>query len=147
MITGPDHIRCRLVGVWTRSPTEVGDDYPEQMKRVIDQLPDDEIPTVIAGDLNASSRNEFHQSNVESLRGRRLVSTYHTFHKMDHDETWEHATSYHLWRQSKPHHMDYVFVPETWLPIQNVEVGKFEDYSARGGMSDHVPIVASLSPS
>jgi hypothetical protein len=40
---------------------------------------------------------------------------------------------------------DYAFVPQTW-PIQNVDVGKFEDYWAKGGMSDHVPIVVTLTP-
>jgi hypothetical protein len=41
--------------------------------------------------------------------------------------------------------MDYVFVPGVW-PIENVVVGSFEEYSRRGGMSDHVPIVVTVSP-
>ena len=82
---------------------------------MIEQLADDEIPTVVAGDFNASSRNDLHLANVESLRARGSVSAYHTFYGIDHDGTWQHATSYHQWQESKPHHMDCVFVPEAWF--------------------------------
>ena len=72
-----------------------------------------------------------HLANVERLKARGSVSAYHTFYGIDHDGTWQHATSYHQWQESKPHHMDYVFVPEAWS-IQNVDVGTFEEYSRTG---------------
>lgn len=135
--------RFRFVGVWTRTPTFLGDEYPRQTSRMIEQLLGDRIPTVIAGDFNASSRNLNHLENVERLAAFGLVSAYHSFHGIDHTEDWEHATSYHLWQESNRHHMDYVFVPAEW-PIQSVEVGTFDAYSRSGGLSDHVPVVVTI---
>jgi endonuclease/exonuclease/phosphatase family metal-dependent hydrolase len=40
--------------------------------------------------------------------------------------------------------MDYVFVPERWR-LEAVEVGAFEDYTERG-LSDHVPVIVTVSP-
>jgi endonuclease/exonuclease/phosphatase (EEP) superfamily protein YafD len=132
----------RFVGFWARTRTFIGDEYPRQATRLIDQLPDDDLPTVVAGDFNASSRNPDHLRNVETLAARGLVSAYHTFHGINHAEVWEHPTSYFHRQQSRPYHMDYVFVPAAW-PIDSVEVGTFEDYPGRG-LSDHVPLVVSI---
>lgn len=142
VVAGPE--RFRFVGVWTRTPTSEADGYPQQMARLIEQLPEDGIPTVVAGDFNASSRNEHHLRNVENLASLGLTSAYHSFHNIAHGPEWLHATSYHLRDESKPHHMDYVFVPEAWR-IDAVEVGTFSEYAQPGGLSDHMPIVVSIS--
>jgi len=142
VISGPQ--RFRFVGFWARTPTYLGDEYPQQAERLIELLPDDRVPTVVAGDFNASSRNEDHLRNVESLRALGLVSAYHAFHGIEHTDDWEHPTSYHHRQEANPYHMDYVFVPAAWR-IHSVEVGTFEDYPGRA-LSDHVPIVVSISP-
>jgi endonuclease/exonuclease/phosphatase family metal-dependent hydrolase len=145
MISGRNGLRFRFVGFWAMTPTHSEDDgYPQQATRMIEQLPHDGIPTVVAGDFNASSRNVHHLKNVERLAALGMVSAYHSFHDTDHRAPWLHATSYHHWQKSLPFHMDYVFVPDRWL-IETVEVGTFENYPGRR-LSDHVPIVASLSP-
>lgn len=141
VISGPG--RFRFVGFWARTPTFPEDEYPQQATRLIEQLPEDGIPTVVAGDFNASSKNQHHLRNVESLASLGLVSAYHTFYDIDHSAAWRHPTSYHRRQELNPHHMDYVFVPAAWR-IHSVEVGTFDDYSRLGGLSDHVPIVVSI---
>lgn len=142
VVSGPD--RFRFVSFWARTPTFVGDEYPRQAARLIDQLQHDGIPIVIAGDFNASSRNEDHLGNVEILRSRGLVSAYHSFHGIAHTDAWNDATSYHHRREANPHHMDYVFVPAHWS-IKFVEVGTYQDFPGKG-LSDHAPVVVTVAP-
>jgi exonuclease III len=141
MIGGPR--RFRFVGFWAMTRSSDDDVYSLQAARLIEQLPADDVPTVVAGDFNASSANAQHRRNVASLEALGLVSAYHFFHGVEH-AGWKHPTSYHHWQELNRHHMDYVFVPEAWT-IHSVEVGTFEDYSRPGGLSDHVPVVVELS--
>jgi endonuclease/exonuclease/phosphatase family metal-dependent hydrolase len=140
VISGPE--RFRFVGFWAMTPKSVGYEYPEQATRLIERLPDDGLPTVVAGDFNAS-KSEAHLRNVQSLAARGLVSAYHAFHHLDHSGVEVDATSYFQWSESRPYHMDFVFVPAAW-PIDSVEVGTFADYPGRG-LSDHVPVIVSIS--
>jgi endonuclease/exonuclease/phosphatase family metal-dependent hydrolase len=144
IISGPDGLRLRFVGFWAMTPTHNGEDeYPQQATRMIQQLPDDGVDTVVAGDFNASSRNEHHLKNVDSLAVRGIVNAYNSSHGMDPAAPWHHATSYHHRQPSRPYHMDYVFVPDRWL-IESVEVGTFEEYVQRR-LSDHVPVIVTVS--
>lgn len=142
VISGPD--RFRFVGFWAMTPKFAGYEYPQQATRLIEQLPDDDVPTVVAGDFNAS-KSQPHLTNVRSLAALGLVSAYHAFHSLDHSADEVHATSYHHWQDSRPHHMDFVFVPADWR-ILSVEVGSFDDYPGRG-LSDHTPVLVSISQS
>jgi endonuclease/exonuclease/phosphatase family metal-dependent hydrolase len=125
------------------TPKFAGYEYPRQATRLIERLPDDGLPTVVAGDFNASKSPE-HLSNVRRLNGLGLASAYHSHHNIDHSAREEHPTSYHHWNQSRPFHMDFVFVPAEWH-VQSVEVSAFEHYPGRG-LSDHVPVIVSISP-
>ena len=142
VITGPE--RFRFVGFWAMTESFAGHLYPQQATRVIEQLPDDGVPTVVAGDFNASKSPE-HLGNARRLAALGLVSAYHAYHDIDHSAEEVHPTSYHRWQESSPFHMDFVFVPAEWR-VQSVEVGTFNDYSRPGGLSDHVPVVVSVSP-
>lgn len=144
IINGPDDLRFRFVGFWAMTPKDPDDSYPSQAGNLILSIPRDGLPTVVAGDFNASSRNAHHLTNVAMLSSRSIVSAYHAFHGIEHTEPWEHATSYHLWNKDRPYHMDYVFVPIEWT-LQAVEVGSFDDYAAMK-LSDHVPIIVTTSP-
>lgn len=144
IVSGPHGSRLRFVGFWAMTPTPGGaDTYPQQATWLIEQLPDDGIPTVVAGDFNASWRNRHHLRNVESLAERGLVSAYHSFFDVPHDVAPPQPTSYFQWNRERPYHMDFVFVPDTWV-IRSVEVGTFEDYPAARGLSDHVPVTVSV---
>jgi endonuclease/exonuclease/phosphatase family metal-dependent hydrolase len=144
LIVGPGAIRFRFVGFWAMTPTSTDDAYPQQATELIDQLPDDEHPTVVAGDFNASWRNSHHLANVAKLRARGLVNAYNSFFTIGDDTKPNHPTSYFRSLQSRPYHMDFVFVPKSWS-IQAVEVGSFDDYPGTG-LSDHVPVVVSMVP-
>jgi endonuclease/exonuclease/phosphatase family metal-dependent hydrolase len=126
------------------TPTSTDDSYPQQATELIDQLPDDEHPTVLAGDFNASWRNQHHLANVARLRARGLVNAYNSFFKIGDDTKPDRPTSYFRSVQSRSYHMDFVFVPKIWS-IRAVEVGSFNDYPGRR-LSDHVPVVVSVSP-
>jgi hypothetical protein len=103
---------------------DVGSTYTQQATRMIAAMPDDELPTVVAGDFNASKSPE-HLRNVERLRERALVSAYHRVHDTEHSGIEEHPTSYFRWQRERPYHMDFVFLPEEWS-ADSVEVGTFE---------------------
>jgi hypothetical protein len=55
---------------------DVGYTYTRQARRMIEAMPEDDVPTVVAGDFNASKSAQ-HLGNVERLRERGLVSAYH----------------------------------------------------------------------
>lgn len=140
VIAGPD--RFRFVGFWAMTPKFAGYAYTRQATRLIEQLPDDGVPTVVAGDFNASKSPQ-HLKNLRRLKALGLVSGYHAWNGVDHKAADKEPTSYFQWRKSRPYHMDFVFVPETWS-IRSVDVGTFDDYSRPGGLSDHVPVVVSI---
>jgi endonuclease/exonuclease/phosphatase (EEP) superfamily protein YafD len=140
VISGPD--RFRFVGFWAMTPKFAGYEHPQQATRLIERLPNDGVPTVVAGDFNAS-KSAAHFGNVRRLAALGLVSGYHAYHRLDHSQVEADPASYFHWKESRPYHMDFVFVPEVWQ-IRSVEVGTFEDYPGRG-LSDHVPVLVSIS--
>jgi hypothetical protein len=140
VISGPD--RFRFVGFWAMTPNFAGYSYPRQATRLIERLPRDGLPTVLAGDFNASKSPQ-HFGNVRRLRDLGLVSAYHSYHGIDHSVVEPHPTLYYHWQNTRPYHMDFVFVPVDWH-IHEVEVGTFDAYPGRG-LSDHVPIIVSIS--
>lgn len=140
VISGP--VRFRFVGFWAMTPKFAGYSYPQQATRLIKQLPHDGVPTVVAGDFNAS-KSQPHLRNVQSLEALGLVSAYHAYHGLKHSAKEIHPTSYFHWQESRPFHMDFVFVPAEWR-IHSVEVGTFEDYPGRR-LSDHAPVTVSIT--
>ena len=141
IISGPT--RFRFVGFWAMSPKAVGYTYTRQATRLIERLPDDGFPTVVAGDFDAS-KSRSHLANVERLGDLDLVSAYHLHHAVEHSGEEEHLTLYFLWNETRKFHMDFVFVPRAWR-IKRVDVGTFEDYTRRR-VSDHVPVVVTIEP-
>lgn len=141
IIAGPS--RLRFVGFWAMTPKFTGQSYTRQATRLIEALPNDGVPTVVAGDFNASKSPQ-HLNNVKRLAVLGLVSAYHAQHHVDHSAVEVENTSYFQWNESAPHHMDFVFVPEAWS-LHGVEVGSFADYSRPGGLSDHVPVIVSIT--
>jgi hypothetical protein len=51
VISGSDGFRFRFVGFWAMTPKAVGGQhYTQQARQLIEQLPDDSLPTVVAGE-------------------------------------------------------------------------------------------------
>jgi len=145
IIAGPGGYQFRFVGFWAMTKTSSEDDYPQQAKDLIDSLPWDDVPTVVAGDFNASSRNHQHIENVASLEDHGLINAYEALYGISAAYPGDHPTSYHQWKETQPHHMDYVFVPDAWN-IEDVQIGTFAEYTATG-LSDHMPVTVMTSPS
>jgi len=142
-IEGPGGVRFRFVGFWAMTPRGARDSYPQQATELIEQLPHDGMPTVVAGDFNASWRNRHHLRNVASMSALGLVNAYNAFHRIADAVKPDEPTSYYRWNALSPYHMDLVFVPETWS-IREVEIGSFEDYPGRR-RSDHVPVIVTVN--
>ena len=135
--------RIRFVNFWAMTPALAGYSYTRQARILIECLPRDGIATIVAGDFNAS-KSQPHLDNVRRLNERGLVSAYHRRNGREHVEPEDDPTSYHLWREERPFHMDFVFVPEDWR-VDGVDVGSYEDYCLTK-LSDHMPVVVTLDP-
>ena len=124
--------------------TSLEDDYPQQAKQLIESLPWDEVATMVAGDFNASSRNDQHVENVAALGARGLTNAYEAVYGVPAAYPGDHATSYHQWKQTQPHHMDYVFIPSGWA-VEDVQIGTYAEYAATR-RSDHMPVTVVTVP-
>ena len=110
-------------------------------------------PSIIAGDLNNNviwDRPGWrinHMAQVAIMEKLGLVSAYHA---LSGDANGAEAVPTHYWRDRKKdgptYHIDYIFVPQHWLPsIEEFQVGSFEDWCG-SGLSDHVPLVVEVRP-
>ena len=132
-----------FVGVWTHKPYNAV--AWEAMTACVDAA--DGMPVVAAGDFNSSPSVVGQERDSKRFLQRMrdelgLVSAYHHFHgEALGAET--RATHYFLFNESRPFHLDYCFLPETWLDrLAGVEVGSF----AAWPQSDHRPLTVDLTP-
>jgi hypothetical protein len=105
-------------------------------------------PTVFIGDTNsnaiwdaqrADDRN--HTALVNQLSNLGLVSAYHAFFDEAHGRETR-PTYYFQWKQAKPFHLDYCFIPKAWAPgLRKVSVGPYEPWKAH---SDHRPVIVDV---
>jgi endonuclease/exonuclease/phosphatase family metal-dependent hydrolase len=141
VLGGPEPFR--FVNFWAMTPANVGGlSYTQQARRVIQEMPDGGLATVMAGDFN-HSKYQPHLENVRRLGERGLVSADHKFHRIQPADGEEEMTRYPRGRDDPSWHIDLVFVPDAWK-ITNVEVGTYEDYPGRN-RSDHVPVVVAIA--
>lgn len=112
-----------------------------------------EAPVVAAGDFNSNAIWDKpgwrinHMTMVEAMRKRGLVSAYHEVSGEAHGEEtvptiyWRDRT-----RHGPTYHIDYVFLPRSWLhAVNQFSIGGFDDWCANG-LSDHVPLVIDVMP-
>ena len=111
-----------------------------------------QAPVVAAGDFN----NNFiwdkpgwlmnHSHVVDVLNNYGLASVYH---HVTGEPFGEESAPTIYWRDrtkdGPTYHLDYVFVPHTWLAqITDMQVGSFEDWCG-SKLSDHVPVVVDIN--
>lgn len=105
-------------------------------------------PVVMLGDFNANKIWDSHHpkdlnfsSMAARLHRRGLVSAYH--HNRAQELGSEADPTFYLqWNESKPYHIDYCFLPNTWASdIVDVHVGAFEKWRT---ISDHRPLLVEL---
>lgn len=90
--------------------------------------------------LDSDSGSASFASLNEKLETLGLTSAYHTYgkHAFDHEPD---PTLFWQWNEERPYHIDYVYVPRTWMPcVSSVTVGSPADW-VRPKVSDHVPVV------
>jgi len=102
-------------------------------------------PTVVLGDLNTArylSANDSHMRFVRLLHDEfGLVSAYHHYYNVAHGHE-VHNTYFDRTKKSKPFHIDYCFIPESWLPsLKSVTVAKYREWT---DLSDHVPLIVEI---
>ena len=141
-VTGP--INFILIAIWSKADQETP--YVEAVIRAVELYRNlfTEYPTVLAGDLNSNSiwdaqhtAGQSHTALVEILFQLGLVSSYHYFHREEHSKE-KLPTYYFQWKEQRPFHIDYCFIPAKWAPhLRLVEVGSYSD---RKESSDHRPL-------
>lgn len=133
-----------LAGVWTHEPyIEVAQSSMTACATAAGGL-----PVVAVGDFNISPAvSGKRQQSLRFLDWMRdelgLVNAYHRFlGETPGEET--HPTYFHQWTESKPFHIDYCFLPESWSSqILGVEIGSYAEWRT----SDHRPLTVSLRDS
>lgn len=140
-IRGP--VSFNLLAVWTfKEPT-----YAHGLSRVIDAYEPfiRSGPTVVAGDFNGNAIWDKDNKKVNySVNARRLEadcglkSAYHV-RTGEAPGTETQPTHYFRWKREQSFHIDYCFVPESWV-VASVEVGGFEHFTT----SDHRPLAVTL---
>jgi endonuclease/exonuclease/phosphatase family metal-dependent hydrolase len=133
------------LGIWSQGPR-----YVDDVMRTLDAYAGllRSGPAVVMGDLNSGTNLKREQSPgrghsriVAALADLGLVSAYHAFHDVEHGHE-THPTYRHQYNASQPWHIDFCFVPASWVErLVAVEVIDGKDWAVR---SDHLPLTVDL---
>ncbi|HEV3058800.1 MAG TPA: endonuclease/exonuclease/phosphatase family protein [Vicinamibacterales bacterium] len=142
-VTGPASFIA--LGIWSQGPR-----YVDDVLQTVDAYRSilRAGPAVVMGDLNSGTSlarkrrtNNGHSRIVDALADLGLVSAYHAFHRVQHGHE-SHPTYRHLWKASNLWHIDFCFVPFSWVAnLIRVDVLDGKEWTAR---SDHLPLVVDL---
>ena len=137
--------RFNLLNVWVKPSIGPGR-YMETLLRGITAYRDfiNSGHTIVLGDLNSAAYfGPRHLEFVEMMRKEfGLHSAYHEYFAVKHgDET--HFTYFDRTQYRRPYHLDYCFIPGSWLgKLNRVEVGQHKVWSK---LSDHMPLTIELN--
>jgi endonuclease/exonuclease/phosphatase family metal-dependent hydrolase len=102
-------------------------------------------PSVVAGDFNNAllwdrpGKASNHSAAVQKLQDLGLVSAYHVNRTAAQGREPD-PTLYWMWHQNSGYHIDYIWLPEAWVPgLKTVELGDYPTWVG-GQLSDHVPL-------
>jgi exonuclease III len=148
-VQGP--LNFLLIAVWACPVGGIKEkNYVGQIFEAVTRHPGwfaDNQAVVMCGDFNSNAiwdlgRKRNHSGMVELLGDRNLCSAYHAFFSEEQGE--ESRSTYYFWhRKERCFHLDYIFVPNSWMPrVREVEVGTYEHWRPT---SDHVPIVVDIA--
>jgi exodeoxyribonuclease III len=109
-------------------------------------------PAVIAGDLNDNviwDKPGWRHNWASKLAIMHRLGLRSAYHAVRNELPGAETVPTLYWRDRRrdgpTYHIDYVFVPATWLPnVTDLSIGTFEDWCA-SGLSDHVPIVVDIA--
>lgn len=145
-VTGPHSFL--LLAVWAKADPNFR--YVRAVIRAIECYRDLIVaqPTVLVGDFNSNKIWDYkrpdgrnHSGLVRELEALGLRSAYHEFHtEAQGKET--RPTLFLLRQATRPYHIDYCFVPESWVAhIRSVDVGTDDPWAL---YSDHRPLVVDV---
>ena len=142
VVTGPSSFH--LLAVWTKPKPGYSLGLWQELDAHREFLL--AAPSVVLGDFNTNARWKHpravadHDRVVTRLETEfGLVSAYHAHHGVAQGAE-AHPTHYFLWKEARPFHIDYCFVPKRWR-VTGAEVG---DYAAWRTLSDHRPLVVDV---
>ena len=146
-VSGPG-IEFTVLAVWAKSESMVG--YVQWVLTAVEIYREliSNAPCVLMGDLNSSVKyasmcpaNCQHLTLVTLLTSLGFVSAYHTFFGEEQGQE-SRPTLYFQWNKLKPFHIDYCFLPGSWVKqIARIEVGGYNEWK---GLSDHRPLVVDI---
>ncbi|HIX09871.1 MAG TPA: endonuclease/exonuclease/phosphatase family protein [Firmicutes bacterium] len=134
-----DHLH--FLGVWTHRPNYIEDFY-DFLSEYSNKIP---ANTVIAGDFNSNAiwdrlhKQKCHSNIVQILKGKDLVSVWHTINHIEHGKETV-ATHYFHKNTDNPFHIDYCFAPAKI--IADMTIGSFQEWIA---YSDHMPLIITFN--
>jgi len=143
-VSGP--YQFNVLAVWTQKEAK----YVEGLRGVLSAYGDllKDGPTVLAGDLNSSAiwdhrhRSYSHSDFVADMESRGFASSYHAFFA---EQQGRETRPTHHWRWSAdtPFHIDYCFIPKSWVGrLDGVDVTPLDPSEK---ISDHLPLVIDVS--
>jgi endonuclease/exonuclease/phosphatase family metal-dependent hydrolase len=144
-VDGPNSFN--LLGIWAKpDPT-----YVSSILRGLDAYSSilGSGPTVVMGDFNSHAcfdrhGGPTHGSLVEQLEKEfGLVSAYHSVPGRNPAET-ESPTHFWRWKQENGFHIDYCFVPVSWVPF--IRAVTVLDEPVKSRESDHRPLIVDVDP-
>jgi endonuclease/exonuclease/phosphatase family metal-dependent hydrolase len=131
-----------LVNLWAH-PSPTYEAFVLDALRAVKESLKAETQLVVVGDFNSTParlRGAHSQLMKVMDEDLSLVSAYHAHHSVPTGGE-AHPTHYWQWKQTKPFHIDYVFVPKAWsAQVRSVEVGTFDGWRD----SDHRPVVVDI---
>jgi len=145
-VSGPESFL--LLAIWAQPhPTVPYVRGTHRALRACRRLMEDQ-PTVLLGDFNSNAiwddehpAERSHSALVRYLGGMGLVSAYHS--RYAEAQGSETRPTFFLYRhQQRPYHIDYCFLPTTWLDrVRDVTVG---GHGAWASKSDHMPLTVDV---
>lgn len=145
-VEGP--VEFTILAVWSKGNQTYN--YVEAVAKAVDMYRTliARSPTVLMGDLNsnviwdATHRRELNHSALVTLLGTLgLVSAYHAFYQ-ERPGHESRPTYYFHWKEERPYHIDYCFIPEKWMKdVRRVEIGSYEEWKQH---SDHRPLLVDV---
>lgn len=133
----------QILNLWAKPGPDYYDDLMNSLSAYEQFI--ERGPTIILGDFNISPRLSGKKQKFERLMWTLeekfgLSSAYHKYFNEDFGcET--RPTLYHLKKEDRPFHIDFVFLPRALLPrLKSVTVPNFKAFSA----SDHRPVICAF---
>lgn len=146
-VSGP--VNLNILAIWAMPHPERQHSYIGQVHRALRAYASfiQAQDTVLLGDWNSHSQwdhqfpNGNHTHAVAHLDAQGFVSLYHARYREPAGA--ETRPTFYLYRnRAKPYHLDYCFVPRTWLPrLRTFTVGTYKTWHT---LSDHCPLFAEF---